>query len=266
MSRVGMPGGHLARILGASAEFTEYRAYRQGDDTRRIDWKLLARSNRAYIRLSNDRTVLSTMVVLDASASLAYPSDTFEKWRYARQIALGLAACAHNSGDPVGVVVATVNGARLLPPRTRRSVIYEIAQVMDGAAPAGSPEIAPLIALLGRAGRVAIVSDFLGDAQALIRACGQLTAAGREVHAVHVLHAHELDPPRRTTLLTDPEDPDLKRPLTSETRSKYLENFGAWRERIAREWRMAGAYFSSVVTGEPVAKGVRRVTMPRAAR
>ncbi len=263
-SPVGMPGGHLARVLGASAEFTEYRAYQQGDDTRRIDWKLLARSNRAYIRLSNDRTVMSTMLLVDASASLAYPTDTLEKWRYARHVALGLAAAAHSTGDPVGVMLATANGPRRLPPRTRRSVVYEIAQVMDDTSSAGSPLLAPLLPLLRSAGRIAIVSDFLGDTDPLIRAAGQLVAAGREVHAVHVLHAHELDPPRKTTLLVDPEDVSLKRPVTDATRRKYLETFGAWRERLARDWRMVGAYYSAVVTTEPVAHAVRRVVVRRA--
>jgi hypothetical protein len=80
---------------------------------------------------------------------------------------------------------------------------------------------------------------------------------------VHVLHADELDPPRKTTLLTDPEDPDLKRPVTAETRRRYLENFGIWREKIARDWRMSGAYYTAISTGEGVAKGVRRVAAPR---
>ena len=56
-----------------SAEFVEYRGYRQGDDTKRIDWKLLARTDRAYIRLSQERTLLPTALMVDASASLAFP-------------------------------------------------------------------------------------------------------------------------------------------------------------------------------------------------
>nr|MDQ3081568.1 DUF58 domain-containing protein [Gemmatimonadota bacterium] len=55
--RGGIPGAHNSRLRGTSAEFTEYRPYRQGDDLGRIDWKLFARSDRAYIRLSNDRAI-----------------------------------------------------------------------------------------------------------------------------------------------------------------------------------------------------------------
>ena len=260
----GLAGSHLSRVLGVSAEFTEYRAYRPGDDTHRIDWKLLARSNRAYIRLSNDRTVVPTMLLVDASGSLAYPAATMEKWQYARHIAMGLAAAARRASDPVGVLVATPNGPRQLPPRTRQSVVHEIARVLADVTPAGSPDLAPLLAMLRTTARVAIISDFLGDAEQLLQMASQLGAAGREVHAVHVVHTAELDPPQKTTLLIDPELADLKRPLTADTRRRYLQRFAEWRDQLARDWRMAGAYYTQVVTSEPAAHAVRRIASPTA--
>jgi uncharacterized protein (DUF58 family) len=260
----GLTGNHLSRVLGVSAEFTEYRAYRQGDDTNRIDWKLLARSNRAYIRLSNDRTTLPTVVLVDASGSLAYPAATLDKWYYVRHLAIGLAAAARRASDPVGVLVATADGPRRLPPRTRQSVVHEIARVLADVQPAGNPDMTPLLAMLRATARVAIVSDFLGDADQLLRMASQLSAAGREVHAVHVVHPDELEPPHKTTLLADPEQPDFKRPLTESTRRRYLATFEAWRDQLARDWRMAGAYYTQVVTSEPAAHAVRRIATPQA--
>src|SRR5262245_50102115 len=139
-----MAGAHHSKQRGTSAEFTEYRLYRQGDDTRRIDWKLLARSDRAYIRLATDRATLPTTIVLDASTSMEFPLATRAKWRLAQEIAVGLAAVVHSDGDPVGVAVhEDRNHLRILPPRTRRGVIGEIARVVDAARPEG---IAPLAA------------------------------------------------------------------------------------------------------------------------
>src|SRR5688500_20239066 len=69
--RGGIPGAHTSRLRGTSAEFTEYRPYRQGDDLGRIDWKMFARSNRDYIRLSNDRAILLTLIVLYGHALMA---------------------------------------------------------------------------------------------------------------------------------------------------------------------------------------------------
>lgn len=258
-----MAGNHLSRVLGISAEFIEYRAYRPGDSIQRIDWKLLGRSNRAYVRLSNDRTVVPTMLLIDASGSLAYPFATLEKWHFARQVAIGLAAASHRGSDPVGILVANANGPRRLQPRGRRGVVQDIARVLSAVMPSGSPELAPLLPLLRSTGRVAIVSDFLGDADAILKLAGQLSAAGREVHAVHVLHAAEIDPPRRTMLLTDPENAEFKRPMTETARRRYVSTFAEWREDLARSWRMAGAYYTAVSTDEEVAHAVRRVAMPR---
>jgi uncharacterized protein (DUF58 family) len=260
----GLAGEHISRVLGGSAEFTEYRAYRQGDDPGRIDWKLLARSNRVFIQLSQERTVLPTTLVVDASASLAFPESTLEKWRYASLVTLGLAAAAHRGGDPVALAVATVEGPRRLPLRGRRGVVQDIARVLGGVTPAGSPSLASLLLSLRTTGRVAIVSDFLADAgppeaSALLHAAARLCAAGREVYAVHVVHSTEIDPPPRPALVMDPEQKDLRRPMTDDTRPRYLAAFAAWRADLARAWRRAGAVYTEVVTTEPPAHAVRRI-------
>src|SRR3954470_20957102 len=101
-------GAHPSRLRGNSSEFSEFRPYRQGDDPRRVDWRLLARSDRAYVRLTTDRATLRTAIVVDASASMAFPTDTLEKGVRAREIAIGLAAVAHAESDPVGLTIAGV--------------------------------------------------------------------------------------------------------------------------------------------------------------
>src|SRR5688572_28206370 len=133
-----LPGAHHSRLRGAAPELSEYRVYRQGDDPKRIDWRLLARSDRAYIRLAEDRSVVPTLIVVDGTASMAFPPRTLAKWRTACDLAIGLAAVAHASRDPVGIVIVSGGGMRRLPPRTRRGVVGEIARALDGEAPAGS--------------------------------------------------------------------------------------------------------------------------------
>ena len=261
----GLAGDHASWMRGISTEFTEYRAYRQGDEVSKIDWKLLARSDRAYIRLSTERTVLPTMIVLDASASMAYPSATLEKWHYARQVAIGLASAAHNGRDPVGISVASDGGGHYLPVRTRRGIVHQILALLAGLEPGGSPRLAPVVNVAARRhprARIAIVSDFLGDADELLKIATERAAAGREVHAVHVIHTGEMSPSPAPALVVDPEQEDLKRPMTEFSRLRYLENFGAWRERLARDWRMAGAWYTQVVTDRAAAHAVRRIVLP----
>src|SRR4051794_24858122 len=162
-------GVHQSRARGTTAEFSEFRAYRQGDDPRRLDWKLLARSDRAYVRLATERAVLPTTIVVDASASMAFPRRTLDKWRLARELAVGLAAVAHSSGDPVGLIVADGDDAGVrLAPRSRRGVVAEVARLLDDASPQGTQPLAAAIAS-ARTPRIAILTDLLGDADAMLR-------------------------------------------------------------------------------------------------
>ncbi|MDQ4081211.1 MAG: DUF58 domain-containing protein, partial [Gemmatimonadota bacterium] len=104
-ARGSTSGTHRSRPRGVSPEFTEYRPYRQGDDPRRLDWRLLARTDRAYLRITSDRATLSTLVLVDASASMAFPVQSLGKWDHARRLAIGLVGVAHASGDPVAITV-----------------------------------------------------------------------------------------------------------------------------------------------------------------
>jgi len=260
----GAPGAHLARSRGVASEFAEYRPYRQGDDPRRLDWKLLARSDRAFVRLAPDRAVLPTLIVVDASASMAFPSVTEGKWVAARRIAIAAAAVTHASGDPVGVAIAAARGAIRLPPRTRRGVVAEIARTLDAIVPEGAAPVAELIA--GAPPRVLLVSDCLGDLPALHVAARGHIARGGEVHVVHVVARAELDPPRVAMLATDPEDDAIRRPLTSDTRGAYLDAFGAWREATARAWRDEGVAYHVAVDDEPTEVVARRLVVPPGGR
>ena len=263
--RGGIPGAHTSRLRGISAEFTEYRPYRQVDDTRRIDWKLFARSDRAYIRLSNDRAILPTMIVLDASASMAFPVATNAKWMLAAQLGVALGAVARSSGDPVGLVVAQEEEPLLLAPRMRRSVTHEIIRAVSGMRPSGNAPLAPSVSIAAQyGGRLVIVTDLLGDAAELLTVASRLVAAGREVHAVHVIAAEEIDPPSDAAMVSDPETPSLRRALTGETRDSYVAAYSAWRDQIAHEFSDAGvAYTTAIVGDETPDHLVRRITAPR---
>jgi uncharacterized protein (DUF58 family) len=261
----GAPGAHPARTRGIASEFAEYRPYRQGDDPRRLDWKLLARSDRAFIRLAPDRSVLGTLLVVDASASMAYAVEgegasgepEWTKWRAAKAIAVACAAVAHAGGDPVGLAVAGHDGLARLSPRTRRGVVAEIARTLDATIPAGAAPLAS--ALVGAPARVLLVTDCLGDLEGLRRAARAHVAAGGEVHVVHVVSRGELEPPRPAMLATDPEDASTARPLTAGTRDAYRAAFDAWRSGVARAWRDDGVAYHEMVDDEAVDVLVRRL-------
>jgi uncharacterized protein (DUF58 family) len=255
-------GTHRSRQRGVSPEFTEYRPYRQGDDPRRLDWKLLARTDRAFLRITNDRATLGTTLLLDASASMAFPLVTQGKWVQACRIAIGLAAVAHSAGDPVGAIVPGEKGMAELPPRTRRGVIGEAARLLETIAPSGSASLVAALTLVRPTQRVVLVSDFLGEDDTLLRAARERITAGADVLAIHIVAREELDPPGAAIIAIDPEHPELERSLVVETREGYRAAFATWRAELARAWREAGAAYFEVPDDEATDHVVRRIASP----
>lgn len=261
--RSAVPGPHVSRVRGTTSEFVEYRPYRQGDEPKRIDWKLVARTDRVYIRVSQERAILPTILLLDASGSMAFPVPANDKWEHARRIGIGLAEVARQKGDPVGMTVVHPGGTRTIAPRTRRTVLEEMMRAVD-VVPVGSEPLAPSARdAIRRCARLVIITDFLGDADALLAVGRTFVAAGGELHAIHVVDAGELDPNPKKMLLADPEQPELRRPMSPPARVEYLRRFAAWRDTLARDWRHAGGIYSMVVPGsEPIRGTIRRITTP----
>jgi uncharacterized protein (DUF58 family) len=257
-------GGHRSRRVGSSPEFMQYRAYHQGDDSTRIDWKLFGRTERLAIRQTHDDARLRTTVLIDASKSMAYPDGTLAKWEFAASIALGLCAVAHGDGDPVGIVIAGGDQHRALPPRTRGGTVANVLRMLMETTPRGSLPLGPALSRLRTSWRVAIVSDFLGDADALLEHGKELVASGREIFAIHVVAREELDPNVGGSVVVDPEDVEIQRPLGESALAEYRETFARWRERLVEDWRAAGAYYHLATADDAPARVVRHIVSPGA--
>lgn len=259
-----LPGAHRSKQRGTSGEFTEYRLYRQGDDPRQLDWKLLARSDRAFVRLTDDRAVLSTWFVVDASSSMAYPaaaeaSALRSKWQVACAVTVGLAAVAHASSDPVGLLTSGKDGPSRLSARSRRGAVGELARMLDLVTVGGDQPMAPLLTRIPVMSRIVIVTDLLGDANDLVRMAAQRTAAGGIVECVHVVAREELELPDGTHLARDPDAPAMQRSMDRRVVDAYRERFAAFRAESARQWRATGAGYIELPTDAPIARMVRQI-------
>src|SRR3954465_2777621 len=104
-------GGHRSPFPGYSTEFRQHRPFRMGGDLKSLDWKLFARSDRLYTRQFRETTNLSVLIVLDTSASMAYPPDGVPKFRYGQIAAAALSYLASEQGHAVGLM--TVEGGKL---------------------------------------------------------------------------------------------------------------------------------------------------------
>ena len=136
-----LPGLHASRRTGTAREFAQYRAYQPGDEPRRIDWKLYARSDRYFVRESETETAVNVRLVLDATASMlhadaAHPTRT--KFDLARTLAGALALLAAAQGDQVGLHAVGGGGIVSVPPGQHRQPTERILRTLETLRAAGS--------------------------------------------------------------------------------------------------------------------------------
>jgi uncharacterized protein (DUF58 family) len=190
-------GMHRSPYHGFSVEFSEYRAYVKGDDPRHVDWKVLARSDRCYIKKFEDETNLRCHLLLDHSRSMSFGSRGYSKSQYAATLAATLAYFLMKQGDAVGL---TTFGDRLgehLPPRNRPGHFRRLLMELERPArfPGTSLEMPmrQFTDLLRKRGLVALISDMLAPMERLDAQLSWLGAMGHEVVLFHVMDRAEID-------------------------------------------------------------------------
>ena len=173
-------GLHAGRERGAGVEFSEYRAYAPGDEWRRVDWKLMARADRYYVREAERDSHVALWLWLDATASMAEPSrsvDGLDKLWYARTILACIAALAQRQGDAFGLVVCSGEKVQFTPAaRGPRQLHRVLAQLSKAQAAGRLPATEALKASLHFARSPSLIfaaSDFLDwpspQSEALLR-------------------------------------------------------------------------------------------------
>lgn len=187
-------GRHRSPFHGFTAEFSQHRPYRPGDDLKYLDWKILGRTDRLYSRRFRETTNVSVMLVLDASASMDFPAgpagpeDPISKFRYAVVIAAALAHVIVDQGDNVGLI--TMRGDRFvyLPPKGGRLHLRALFAMLAKLEPGGPWPLDRALArggeLLRRRGVIVGISDFY---DATDRTFGQLRRIARRGHDVALL-------------------------------------------------------------------------------
>ncbi|MBV6521559.1 MAG: hypothetical protein MNPFHGCM_01698 [Gemmatimonadaceae bacterium] len=192
-------GLHRSPHLGFSTDFAEHRQYMPGDDIRHIDWRLYARTDRFYLKEFEADTNTNFVVLLDASASMAYrgATDGVSKLDYAKYIAACLTYLAHRQRDRVGLVCFRDDVVDYVPPSARH--LHTSLHAIDRVTASGKsdlPKVARQVAdLQRRRGIVAVLSDFYDSPGALRDAMAPLRDAGHDVLAFHILDRYEIDFP-----------------------------------------------------------------------
>lgn len=189
-------GIHRSPYHGFSVEFTEYRAYSPGDDLRFLDWKLLARSDRLYIKKFEDETNLRCYLLADNSRSMMFGSLSYTKAEYANTLAATIAYFLYQQGDGVGLMKFDEEVRDYLPARHRhgqlRHLMHALEKTPQGKATNLTAPLKRIAELVRRRGLMVLISDLLAPIETLENNLALLTSRGHEVLLFHIYDPAEL--------------------------------------------------------------------------
>jgi uncharacterized protein (DUF58 family) len=204
-------GKHRSPHRGSSVEFAEYRKYVPGDDTRRLDWKAYARSDRYYIKEFEADTNLRAYFVVDNSGSMAFAEKGMAKIEYASRIAANLAYLLVNQGDAAGLSVCRDTLHIEIPPRRRPAHLQLINHTLQDLKPQGETGLVEALhhiaEKIGQRAVVVILSDLFCDTPALEDALQHLRYRKHDICMFHLMDPQEIafqfDKPHRFVDMED---------------------------------------------------------------
>lgn len=189
-------GLHRSPHLGFSVNFAEYRAYRPGDDIRKIDWKVYARSDKFFVKEFEGETNTGIHVVLDCSRSMAYRDKGIQKLEYGQYLAASLGYFAFKQRDGVGFVSYDETVREFVPARGSVGHLNTVLHAIERTGPGERTDLLkPLSAVaerLRRRGIVIVISDLYDEPTNVMEGLRHLVYRGNDVIVFQVLDPTEL--------------------------------------------------------------------------
>jgi uncharacterized protein (DUF58 family) len=264
-------GHHRSPHRGSSVEFAEYRNYVPGDDIRRLDWRVFARTDRFYLKEFEAETNLRCYLVLDCSGSMGFIGRHQRKLDFARKLLASLAYLLVHQGDAAGLLCINESTVFDVPPRRNPAHLRTLLETLDQAKvePHGQTGlIAALHELAEKVRRRALViifSDFFCDPEELLSCFQHLRFQKHDLAVFHLLDRMEVDfkfdrPVRFTDLessLSLVTEPAL-------VREQYLEQFNGFLERLQKGCHEFNADYRRVITDEDFEKVLADFLVQRA--
>ena len=253
-----LSGLHRSAHLGMSMDFAEHRAYMPGDDTRRIDWRLWARTDRYYVKEFEADTNANVLFLLDVSRSMRFAGDRargLSKLDYARILVACLAQFSRQQRDRVGLFTFDDDVRDVIPASARHLplVLHTLERAEAGRAGDLVTPIRRIADSIRRRSIVVLVSDLYEEPHRVLDAAAVLRGRGNDLVVFQVLDRAELEFPfDDAAVFEDLESGDRLPVVPGELRERYREMIRAHVDELRRRLGEQGAEFALLDTGVPL--------------
>jgi uncharacterized protein (DUF58 family) len=257
-----MSGLHRSPHSGSSIEFAQYRPYSQGDDLRKIDWRLFARTDRLHIKQYEEETTLRCTILLDCSGSMDYSSHAVQKFQYARILAASLAVLLQRQRDAVGLIAYHHELLTYIPPlsnvRHLRRVLVELDQIEAEGHTDTPGALHYLGDVLKPRGMVVLISDLLHPLDEMLDHLKSLKARRQDVLVLQISDpAEQTFPFDESATFVDAESGKEQYAVPEAVREQYLENRHNHFEQIRKECLSSEIDIAEFTTNEPLDAALR---------
>lgn len=190
-------GLHKAPYLGTSIDFAEHRGYMPGDDIRRIDWRLFARTDRFYVKQFEADTNTNFSILFDVSKSMSFGSRGVTKLDYGRYLAACLSYLSSRQRDRVGIVTFDDDIVERVPPSAKHFdvTLHTLDKIVAGRPGALGPPLFKATEFFKRRSILVVISDFYEEPEKVVDAIKPLRFAGNDVIVFHILDPAEVEFP-----------------------------------------------------------------------
>jgi uncharacterized protein (DUF58 family) len=252
-------GEHRSPFRGFAIEFAQHREYTIGDDTRHLDWKVLGRTDRYYIKQYEQDTNFVAQLIIDGSESMNYGSGKLTKLQYAKVLAACLAYLVLIQRDAIALHVFDTEMRETV---TRTDSMQKIHPIMARLSAFKATEKTKLgtalsdVARMTKArGIVIVISDLFDDEAQFEKGIQQIRFGGSEVVVFHIMDKFELEFPFTGTVeFTGLEGADKMKTNPAAIRKSYLESLNAFRKRVQQICDSSGCHYVLADTSHPLAE------------
>jgi uncharacterized protein (DUF58 family) len=248
-------GLHRTPHLGMSTDFAEHRVYMPGDDIRRIDWRLYARTDRLYRKEFEADTVMNFSILLDVSASMQYGSGPVTKLDYARFLAACLAYFANGQRDRVGLATFDADVVEVIPPSSRHlpALLHAIARARAERPGNLETPLRKLAEHFRRRSLVLLISDLYAEPEQITEAIRLVRQRGNDVMVVHILDRAELEFPFDQAAQFQDLETGANLPVVPNyLREHYRKMIRAHIEEIGKRLQKEGVDYAMFDTSQPL--------------
>jgi uncharacterized protein (DUF58 family) len=264
-------GLHRSPTFGFSTEFAEYRAYSEGDDLRRIDWNVYARTERAYVKRFRGETNTQVTFLLDVSASMAYGSQAVTKIEFAKYLVASLSYLSQQQRDAAGLVIFDDEVRNYVQPSSRSGQLARLMHAVEKCEPGQRTDFAKpffhCMNFLHRRGIIVVVSDFYEQPRKIVSTIEPLRIHGNEVVLFHILDPQELRPSlSEPALLVDMETQAAIEVSPEYARTEYRQKMDAHVTELRDKAKGSGMDYTLLDTSRPLDAGLREYLVVRQGR